>query len=325
MHYLGIDISKLKFDVCLLVDENYKTKIFSNDLVGFRKFNDWLESHSNSDVHICMEGTGRLWEPLAEYLSANQRIVSVTNPACVKGYADSELRRSKNDMIDAKIIARFCRANSPTVWVQPLPQVKSIRDIQRHIDALKVDCVREGNRLKSGVLDALVEKSIKSHLAYLTDEIAELEQEVKQRIADDDNLTEEYELLTSIVGVGQVTATTILGELGSHDRFGSSRELEIFCGIAPRVFKSGSSVRGRTRISKKGNARIRKALYMSALSSMRHNPQLRKFADRLRAKNKPGKVIVCAVMRKLLRIMFSILKTKVKFDPEYHSPNPNLA
>lgn len=317
MNYVGIDISKAKFDACLLDENKPSLRVFDNCLEGFNKFLDWLQQSTSGPLHVCMEGTGRLWEPLAEFLDCKNLVVSVVNPSRIKGFADSEMRRSKTDAIDAKIIARFCRANAPIAWIPPAPQVKAIRDLQRHIDALKADRVRETNRLKSGVLQDNVIASIQRHLAFLDSEITSLENQLESEASRSDKFTEDFNLLTTIIGVGKITATTVLAELGSYDKFNTSRELEIFCGIAPRVFKSGSSVQGRTRISKKGNSRIRKALYMAALAGMRHNPTLRLFADRLRNANKPGKVIVCAVMRKLLRIIFAVLKSRKPFDLEH--------
>src|SRR5581483_4194774 len=244
MDYLGVDISKTKFDVCLLTDQKTRLRAFDNDLEGFQALLNWLASHTAAPVHVCMEGTGRLWEPLAEFLTGKVAVVSVVNPACVKGFADSELRRSKSDTIDAKIIARFCRAQTPRAWTPPEPAVKAIRDLQRYIDALKVDCVREGNRLKSGVLTDTVVESIERHLSFLTEEIESLQKRLHQMVASAETVAQDYELVTSIIGVGEVTAITVLGEIASVQKFETARELEVFVGIAPRVFQSGSSVRG---------------------------------------------------------------------------------
>lgn len=175
MHHLGVDISKAKFDVSLLVENKYTPRVFNNDLQGFRNLVSWLQPLDKDSVHICMEGTGRLWEPLSEFLNDRGFYVSVVNPARIKGFADSELRRSKSDSIDAKIIARFCRSQSPKPWVAPSVEVKAVRDRQRHLDALKVDLVRQENRLCSGVLDEEVQRSIQKQIEFLRDEIRTFE------------------------------------------------------------------------------------------------------------------------------------------------------
>jgi transposase len=149
-----------------------------------------------------------------------------------------------------------------------------------------------------------------------------MEVEILELVESHAKLRRDFMLLTSIIAVGQPTAVTFLGELSCAKHFSNSRELEVFCGIAPRLFESGSSVRSRSKMSKVGNSRIRKALYMPALCAMRTNPILIDFASRLKAAGKPGKVVVGAVMRKLLRIMFAVLKTGKPFEIEFKSQRP---
>ena len=315
---VGIDLSKLKFDAAVLCDGKTKDRVFANNIDGFEKFVAWLAPHPLNDLHICMEGTGRFWEPLAEYLVARGFAVSVVNPLQIKGFADSELRRSKTDRIDARIISRFCKALVPAVWTPPSPQIKKMRDYQRHLDSLIEDRTRQINRFKSGELDDCVKESIGRNLKHLGSEIEWFEKQIELMIKDSEELSPARKIMT-IIGVGQATAAKVIGELGSIDRFQRTREAEIFCGLAPRQYESGSSVRGKSKLSKRCNTRIRAALFMASLSGMRHNPQLRTFAERLRSKNKLGKVIVCAVARKLLRMIFAILRSGNDYDPTYCS------
>lgn len=319
MYFVGIDISKTKFDACLLLEKKPVFKKFGNSYSGFHEFVEWLEEKGADSVHLCMEGTGKLWEPLAEFLYEQNFVVSVVNPARIKGFAQSDMRRSKTDKIDAKIIARFCRAQNPKAWVPPSPENKAIRDMQRYIDTLKVNRSQEFNRLQSGVMDKRVQQALEKHIEYLDKEIEDLEQEILDFICSKEKLKQEYLLLTSIIGIGPTAAITFLGELSSARNFSTSRELEVFCGIAPRLFESGSSVRSKSKMSKVGNSRVRKSLYMPALCALQKNPVLRDFAERLKLAGKPGKVVVGAVMRKLLRIMFAVLKSGRPFDVEFRS------
>jgi len=324
MYQVGIDISKTKFDACLLIDGKTKAKTFGNSFEGFNGLISWLAEHGATPAHVCMEGTGRLWEPLAEFLAERKYLVSVVNPVRIKGFAQSEMRRSKTDKIDAKIIARFCRAQTPTSWVPAPPEIKALRDMQRYVEVLKDNKARESKRLgSSAVIDERVHRAIQEHIAYLDRQIEALETEIFDLIEAHEKLNRDFGLLITIIGVGQTTAATFIGELAGATTFGTSRQIEVFCGIAPRLFESGSSVRSRSRMSKVGNARVRKALYMPALAAMRTNPVLRDFADRLRAAGKPGRVVVCAVMRKLLRIMFAVLKSGQAFDLNFRSARPS--
>lgn len=324
MNPLGIDISKTKFDACLMLDTRILSKTFGNSYDGFADLTAWLQTVGASDVHICMEGTGKLWEPLAEYLHAENFLVSVVNPMRIKGFAQSEMRRSKTDKIDAKIIARFCKAQSPYAWMPPPVEIKAVRDMQRYLEELKQNRAQEDNRLKSGVVHSRVQKAIEQHMQYLDDEIDLLEDEILARIASEPGLKRDYMLLTSIDGVGQNAAVTFLGELNAAANFASARELEVFCGVAPRLHESGSSVKLRSRMSKVGNSRMRSALFMPALCALRSNPVLRAFAAKLRAAGKPGRLIIGAIMRKLLRYMFAVIKSGKPFDANFRSVRPHL-
>lgn len=194
--------------------------------------------------------------------------------------------------------------------------------MQRYVDELKENSTQELNMLQAGVLDERVHQAIDRHIEYLDREIDALESEILDCIASHEKLKRDYVLLTSIIGVGQNTAVTFLGELSAAANFATSRQLEVFCGIAPRLYESGSSVRSRSKMSKVGNSRIRKALFMPAMCALRTNPAMREFASRLRAAGKPGKVVVCAVMRKLLRVMFAVLKSGKPFDSDFKSVRP---
>lgn len=324
MHELGIDISKTKFDACLLIGDKAVSKRFGNSYDGFYALMDWLLEHAVTSLHACMEGTGRLWEPLAEYLHSQNCLVSVVNPARIKGFAQSEMRRSKTDKIDAKIIARFCRAQKPYAWVPPPAEIKVIRDMQRYLEALKDHRTQEHNRLTSGVMDARVQRAIEQHIEYIDREIESFENEILEYIDSHESLRRDFMLLTSINGIGQNAAVTFLGELPAVENFPTSRQLEVFCGLTPRLHESGSSVRARSKMSKVGNSRIRRALYMPALAALRTNPAVREFADRLRASGKPGKVVVGAVMRKLLRLMYAVLKSGQVYDYNFKSKRPPI-
>jgi transposase len=117
---LGIDIAKLKFDVALLNNNKYKSKVFKNNTKGFEELCAWLKGQDIQSLHACLEATGTYGEVLSHYLKDAGFIVSVVNPAQIKGFAQSELSRTKTDKADAKLIARYCLTMKPSVW-QPLP------------------------------------------------------------------------------------------------------------------------------------------------------------------------------------------------------------
>jgi len=252
---------------------------------------------------------------LAIFLHEAGHKVSIVNPARIKGFAQSELIRTKTDKIDAGIIARFCRAMKPDLWIPPTPAIRSLRALVRRVDSLINMRSQEKNRL--GTAHESVIHLIKEHIAYLDQEIEKIRQEIAGLIEQDPNLKRKKDLLDSIPGIGKATIPTILAELDDLEKFKHVRELVAFIGLAPKETQSGSSIKGKPRLCKIGHVRLRKALYMPALVSIQCNPVMIVFYNRLKDKGKNGKVIVCAIMRKLVHVIFAVLKSGKMYDPNY--------
>jgi transposase len=241
--------------------------------------------------------------------------VSIVNPARIKGFAQSELLRAKNDKIDAGLIARFCLAMHPEPWEPPAPEIRALQALVRRADALIGMRTQEMNRL--GTAPLTVEPSIREHITYLDEQIEKIKQQIAGHIDGNPELKGKKDLLHSIPGIGPATIAAILAEINIFERFDQVRKVVAFIGLAPKEAVSGSSVKKKPRLCKIGHARLRKALYMPALVSIRYNPLIVTFYRRLKNKGKNGKVIVCAVMRKLVHIIFGILKSGKPFDPNY--------
>jgi transposase len=314
---LGIDISKQRFEVALLVEGKIKNKAFHNTTEGFEALALWLKKLGIQQVYACLEATGNYGEDLAIFLHEAGHIVSIVNPARIKGFAQSELIRTKTDKIDAGIIARFALALKPEPWIPPSPEIRSLRALVRRADSLIDMLTQEKNRL--GTAHQSIVPLVKEHMAYLNQELEKVRKQIAELIDQDPNLKQKKKLLLSIPGIGKVTTAVILAELYDLQKFNHVRELVAFIGLAPKEKISGSSIKGKPRLCKIGHSRLRKALYMPALVSIQFNPVIIRFYDRLKEKGKNGKVIVCAVMRKLVHIIFGILKSGKKFDPN-HKP-----
>lgn len=318
---MGIDISKEHFDVCLIHNGKEKYRKFSNNADGFQKLSAFLKKEQAVDLHACCESTGRLYEALALHLVSTGYKMSVINPKCIKGFAQSELQRSKTDKKDAGVIARFCKAHSPKAWQPHPPEIRELQEVMRYVDSLKNNIHQEERRLESGLTSNTVKRTIQQHVDELKAKLESLKEWLKDHTKKHKRLQHHYELLTTIIGVGDVTAFTYLAEIGYSDQFRQTRQIESFCGLAPRQYQSGSSIKGKDRISKVGNSRMRKVLYMPVLAAKDRNPILRAFAERMQKAGKPPKVIICALMRKLLRIMFAVVTSDKPFDP-YYFPGP---
>jgi len=263
-----------------------------------------------------MESTGVYWEPLAIHLHQAQQRVSVVNPLRIHGFARTELARNKTDREDAARIARFCHLHTPYPW-QPLPaERRKLRDLTRHLHAVKKAKHQHSNRLEGTPPEWLMQ-SLKRTLAHFDEEIGLLWKEIQAHIDRHPELKRQRKLLETIPAIGELTATLLLAELPNIERFASARQVAAFAGVTPKHRQSESSVRGRTQMSKMGQARIRCALYMPAIVARTHNPMAKALADRLAERGKCPMVIIGAMMRKLLHIVYGVLKSGKPFDPQH--------
>lgn len=317
-HVLGIDIAKAKLDVALrLPNGKFRSKVIPNNPQGFEALAVWLTMrNANEGLHVCMEATGVYGEAVAEFLADAGHIVSIVNPAQIKAFGAASMVRTKTDKVDAKLIAEFCLAQRPEPWQAPSPAVRELRALVARRNALDAIRVQEHNRLL--VANAEVQGNIQEHLDYLVKAIAEIEEAIRRKIDDDPTLKEQRELLDSIPGLGDKTIPVLLAYYGGPLRFHKAKEAAAFAGLDPRQHESGSSVRGKPRMSKIGHALLRKALYMPAMVTVTKTTWGRAFRDRLAASRKPPKVIIGAMMRKLVHVAFGVLKSGQPFKPELH-------
>lgn len=263
-----------------------------------------------------MEATGPYWETLAERLADAGYAVSVVNPAQVKAYGSALGVRSKTDVSDAKLLAQFCAAQAPAVWQAAPPAVRKLRALVARREALLELRTQEGNRLQ--VAHQSIKTSIEAVLQHLDEQIRAIEQQIRQHIDDDPTLKSQRGLLDTIPGLGDATIPVLLSHFGGPLRFASTRQAVAFAGLDVRHHESGSSVWARPRISKRGNGRLRKALFMPAMVSMRLTPWGKAFAARLTAAGKPKMLVLGALMRKLVEIAYGVLKSGKPFDPARH-------
>jgi len=315
--FLGIDISKETFNACFLSDGREASKVFPNSPKGFAQLQAWLKNRRADEFHACMEATGVYWENLAEWLYGAGHCVSVVNPARIKAFAQSELLRTKTDAVDAALIARFCKSQSPERWVPPPPEIRVLQALMRHYEHLKTTRAQQSVYAQSSDATPMVAKSTQSVIAALDEQIAAVEREIRQHFDDHPDLKRKRDLLTSIPGIGETTAGSLLAEIPHIDRFESAKAVAAYAGLSPRDRRSGTSIHGRPRMCKTGNSRIRKALYLPAVVACRFNPVLRLFAQRLAAAGKHKLLIIGAVMRKLLVLAYGILRSGAPFDANH--------
>jgi transposase len=315
---LGLDISKLKFNACLLREGGkLRHKVFPNTASGFSQLADWLTKQGAARVYACMEATGTYGDSLATYLHERGHTVSQVNPAAIKAYARSHLSRTKTDRVDAALIAGFCSERRPPEWHPPAPELRELQALVRRLESLIEMRTMEENRLSSGVTVAAVRASVEDVIAHLSEQIKKTEALIRSHIDRHPGMKQQRELLDSIPGIAETTAAVLLAEVPDIKQYKSARQVAAFAGLVPRERQSGSSVRGRVRLSKIGNARLRKALYFPAVTALRCSPFFQKWAEGLRQRGKSTMAVIGAAMRKLVHLAYGVLKTGKPFDPEW--------
>ena len=314
MDILGIDVGKEYID-CELLGEKRATKRVNNTVRGFEQLQTWLRHRNVRKVHACMEATGGWSEELAYFLQERGHVVSIVNPVQIRAFGQSELTRTKTDKADAALIARFCKAMQPNAWEAPTPSERRLRQLVRRRRALIEMRTQELNRLAAPGTEN-VEKSIRDMIAMLERQIAELDADIKKTIDDDDDLKGKRDLIESIDGIGPTTSATLLAETPHIDKFESSKALAAYAGVCPQLQQSGRSV-SKSWTTKIGNRELRRVLYMAALAAKRSNPVIKAFADRLQERGKRPMEIIVAIMRKLIVLVFGVLKTRRPFDPNW--------
>lgn len=311
---MGIDVSKRTLDVVLLGSRGQSHQVIENSATGFRKLQGWLKGQK---VHACLEATGQYGEAVAEYLYQQGHLVSVVNPARIKRYGESKLHRNKTDKADASLIAEFCSRENPALWTPAPDYFKQVCTLRRYCERLESMRQQEHNRLESGVQCESVRQVILNHIAFLEQERAGLWQAIQQHIQATPELKRQFDLLVTIPGIKEKTATHLLAELGDVANFSNSQQVAAFAGLNPKGHKSGTSVHKKAHLSKEGRPALRAILYLPAVVARHHNPIVQAFCDRLAQRSASKMLIIGAAMHKLLTIAYGVLKTGKPFDPNY--------
>jgi len=323
---LGIDVSKDTLDVCLLSPDCRLTRRYSNDHKGHRALHGWIKKRCGSlRPHACLEATGQYGESIADFLFQRHYSVSVVNPLKIKRYAQSLFIRNKTDRADAQIIASFCQQRTPALWMPPAPHYRSLKAMARRLDDLKNALIQEKNRLHATGGEGWVAANITCHIEYLDEAIATLKKQIQDHISQHPDLRRKRELLCTIPGIAQLTAARILSEIPDLGQFESARQLAAYSGLTPRNHVSGTSVHPRARLSKQGNVHLRCMLYMPAVVAKRYNPIVVRFYQRLVDRGLAKLAAIAACMRKLLHIVYGVLKHEAPFDPNYLANQPSAA
>lgn len=314
---VGIDVSKNKLDVCVMAGAKIKTKVFKNNRSGHTELLKWLEQRQLAvAVPVVMEATGPYSEQVAIVLADSGWPVSVVNPARIAGFAQSELTRNKTDKADAKLIAKFAQRADLTLWEPPSPAVRQLRALVDRLQALIDMRQQETNRLEALAhgTPTSVQDMVDEHIDWLNQQIQKIQADIDDHIDGNPELKQDTDLIESIPGIGRRASSQFLAYIGDARRFRNAKALAAFIGVTPRQKQSGSSINGRSHLSRAGHAAARKALFMPGMVAKRYNPVVVELTARLEKRGLTPKAIVGASMRKLVHLIYGVLKSGQPFD-----------
>ncbi|MBG8554968.1 IS110 family RNA-guided transposase [Hymenobacter guriensis] len=327
-YVVGIDIAKDSFVACfgsLDADQRVcagKPATFANDLQGFTALLHWVAARraSTAPLWFVVEATGVYYEELAYFLADHQQHLSVLLPNKVKHFAQSTEQKSKTDQLDARLLCRLGLERALPVWVPPTPALRRLRILERERQILTQQGARLKTRLHAYEHSYQPEERTLVRLAtqqrLIQQQLHDVDADIAALLAAEPELQRKLALLTSIPGIGLTTAVVLVAETAGFSLTENERQLASYAGLDVVQRQSGTSARATT-ISRRGNVRLRTALYLPAISGLRCNPQLRVFYARLRARQPNGKPGVIAVMRKLLLLCYALWKRDQPYDASY--------
>lgn len=311
--YAGFDVSKKFFDVCILSGDGKSiSKQMEYDKQGLSRLTECLPA----GTHCVMEATGPYYLRLACWLHQQGFTVSVVNPLVIRRFSQMRLRRAKTDKTDAKLIAAYAIMETPQNWEPPAQYLINLQQLDAASEQLQKQCTAWRNQLEAFTASGLIDKSMKKFLTRMITQTEKELLEIQSRIDTIivDHHQQMLKNLIAIPGLGKKSASVLILITGGFTRFSDYKKLSAYVGLSPRIFESGSSIRGKSRICKLGMSRIRAILYVCAWSAKRCNLACKQLYERLVAKGKSKKLALIAVANKLIKQAFTIAVNNIPYD-----------
>jgi len=326
---VGIDVAQNELVVCLgrmydnWIPELYSSKTFANTQKGFASFVAWVNKLTDDAVPVryVMEATGVYHESLAYYLDEQAQELSIVLPNKISNYTRSLEIKTVTDKTASESITRFGLERKLDRWFRPQGIFKKLRQLTRERDQLVVERTMLKNQLHAEKTEAEPSKKsmerMKKRIVLLDKQEEEIEKELRELLKTDKEMQRLVILICSLPGVGLLTAVTVLGETNGFNLIRNKRQLTSYAGLDVKEKQSGTSIKGKPRISKKGNKYLRKAMHLPALSAIRRDERFKAIFARLVSKHGIKMKAAVAVQRKLLEMIFIIYKTNKPYDKEY--------
>lgn len=316
---VGIDVSKNDLSIAIIIGEKTHQLNICNNKNGFKDFSKWLKQNKVIKVKACMESTGIYGIAFANYLYEQNYDISIVNPVCINAFARSKLARHKTDKVDSLIIAEYATKYELRSYKPKNSVMSELKDLYRCLQNLKDQQKHINNILENK--DHMARSVCRSYTKVknsLSTEMINIEKKIDELLNKNHTLKQDIYNITTIPGVGKITAVAVLAETPDLSLFTDARQLAAYAGLTPKHHSSGTSINKKSRISKIGSKTLRRALYFPAIVAKNHNEVFKTFSNKMQKKGKITKVIIIAIMRKLLHMIFGIIKNKNQFNPHLY-------
>jgi len=331
---LGIDVAQKELVVCLgrmyddWTPELYNHGIFANSKKGFEAMLKWIKKLTidTTPVRYVMEATGVYHESLAYFLEEKSYEVSIVLPNKISNYSRTLDAKTITDKTASEGIARFGLERKLDCWKRPKQIFKSIKQLTRERDQIVDERTMAKNQLHAEKAEAFPNPRsvarVKARIKFLDKQVTEILKEITALVKQDKEVSQSIDTICTIPGVGRLTAATVLAETNGFEMIRNKRQLTSYAGLDVREKQSGTSVKGKPRISKKGNRHLRKAMHMPALAAIRNEQRFKTVFTRLVSKHGIKMKAAVAIQRKLLEMIYTIYRTNVVYKKDYVITNP---
>jgi transposase len=326
---LGIDVAQKELVVTMgrllddLSEELYAHKVFKNSEAGMKLLVNWVKKLSDSTVgvHYVMEATGVYHQKFAYYLSEQGHSLSIVLPNKISNYMRSLEVKTITDKTCSEAIARFGLGRKLENWKKPKKVYRSLQQLTRERDQIVNERSAVKNQLHAEKSEAYpYEKSLdrlKARIAFLNAQEKEIKKDISEIVSEDRDLKEDVKIMSTIPGVGELTAVIVLAETNGFELIRSKKQLASYAGFDVKEKQSGTSVKGKPKISKKGNRHLRKAMYLPSLSAVKWDERFKAIYARILARNGIKMKGLVAVQRKMLEMIYTLFQNKTAYDKEY--------
>jgi len=320
-HFFGVDVSKRTVDITHVLNQQFTHRQFMNDDIGMEQLMDWLKELTPAfdKTLFCMEATGLYCFPLTRFLAGNSIDIWIEHAAQIK--KATALTRGKNDKVDSQRIALYATKNLERLRLWK-PMNATLEKI-RHLASLRERLVETKKKLATPIKEfedigniamaKLLTKAIKSSLTAIDKDLKNIESKIIDIVNEDDNLKLLYKLITSVVGIGFVTAINLLVHTNGFTMMKDARKLACYCGVAPFEYSSGTSIRGKTKVHFMANKKLKCNLHMASLTAVKLDVDLKAYYERKVAEGKNKMSVLNAVRNKLLARVVAVVNKQQEY------------